>query len=144
MSPSCLYRSASILIHYSIPYSGVVEFLNLFWPRVYVSFARGGSTLILPNLERRRHDFIDAFFRPMPFGDTVPHLFAFRLNFLQQFFFVQAKILPIVDQCFAVDDDRSHVAAHGGFHQRSNWIAHSAKGNIPEIDDSDIGFRAFL
>jgi len=33
-SPSYLYRSANILIHYRVPESGVVEFLNLFWPRV--------------------------------------------------------------------------------------------------------------
>jgi hypothetical protein len=33
-SPSYLYRSANILIHYRVPDSGVVEFLNLFWPRV--------------------------------------------------------------------------------------------------------------
>ena len=33
-SPSYLYRSENILIHYRVPESGVVEFLNLFWPRV--------------------------------------------------------------------------------------------------------------
>ena len=33
-SPSYLYRSENILIHYRVPGSGVVELLNLFWPRV--------------------------------------------------------------------------------------------------------------
>jgi hypothetical protein len=33
-SPSYLYRAENILIHYRVPESGVVEFLNLFWPRV--------------------------------------------------------------------------------------------------------------
>ena len=33
-SPSYLYRSENILIHYRVPESGIVEFLNLFWPRV--------------------------------------------------------------------------------------------------------------
>lgn len=33
-SPSYLYRSENILIHYRVPESGVVEFLNVFWPRV--------------------------------------------------------------------------------------------------------------
>lgn len=33
-SPSYLYRSGNILIHYRLPNPGVVEFLNLFWPRV--------------------------------------------------------------------------------------------------------------
>jgi hypothetical protein len=33
-SPSYLYRSENILIHYRVPESGVIEFLNLFWPRV--------------------------------------------------------------------------------------------------------------
>ena len=32
--PSYLYRSKNILVHYRVPESGVVEFLNLFWPRV--------------------------------------------------------------------------------------------------------------
>jgi hypothetical protein len=33
-SPSYLYRSGNILLHYRISAVGVVEFLNLFWPRV--------------------------------------------------------------------------------------------------------------
>ena len=33
-SPSYLYRSGNLLIHFRVPDSGVVEFLNLFWPRV--------------------------------------------------------------------------------------------------------------
>jgi hypothetical protein len=33
-SPSYLYRAGNILIHYRLPNPGVVEFLNLFWPRV--------------------------------------------------------------------------------------------------------------
>jgi len=33
-APSYLYRSNSLLIHYRVPDSNVVEFLNLFWPRV--------------------------------------------------------------------------------------------------------------
>ena len=33
-SPSYLYRSENILIHYRVPDPGVAEFLNLFWPRV--------------------------------------------------------------------------------------------------------------
>ena len=33
-SPSYLYRAGSLLIHYRLPDPGVVEFLNLFWPRV--------------------------------------------------------------------------------------------------------------
>ena len=33
-SPSYLYRSGNLLIHYRLPNLGVVEFLNLFWPRV--------------------------------------------------------------------------------------------------------------
>jgi len=33
-SPSYLYRSENILIHYRGPESGILEFLNLFWPRV--------------------------------------------------------------------------------------------------------------
>ena len=47
----------------------------------------------------------------MPFGDAVPDLFAFRLDFFQQLIFVQAEILAIVHQRLAVDDDRAHVAA---------------------------------
>ena len=98
----------------------------------------------LAHSKARRHDFIDAFSRPVPFGHAIPHLFAFRLNLLQQFLFVQAKILAVVDQGFAVDDDRAHVPAHGGFHQGSNRIAHSAEGNVPQVDDRDVGLRAFL
>ncbi|TAK10055.1 hypothetical protein EPO44_00490 [bacterium] len=33
-SPSYLYRSVNLLIHYRVPQPGVVEFLNLFWPKV--------------------------------------------------------------------------------------------------------------
>lgn len=33
-SPSYLYRSGNLLIHYRTTEPGVVEFLNLFWPRV--------------------------------------------------------------------------------------------------------------
>jgi len=33
-SPSYLYRSGNLLIHYRHSDSGIVEFLNLFWPRV--------------------------------------------------------------------------------------------------------------
>ena len=33
-SPSYLYRTGSLLIHYRLPDPGVVEFLNLFWPRI--------------------------------------------------------------------------------------------------------------
>jgi hypothetical protein len=33
-TPSYLYRSGNILIHYRLPRPGVVEFLNLFWPKV--------------------------------------------------------------------------------------------------------------
>ena len=33
-SPSYLYRSGNLLIHFRVPNPGVVEFLNLFWPRV--------------------------------------------------------------------------------------------------------------
>ena len=32
--PSYLYRSGNLLIHYRLPRRGVVEFLNLFWPKV--------------------------------------------------------------------------------------------------------------
>lgn len=32
--PSYLYRSGNLLIHYRLPQPGVVEFLNLFWPKV--------------------------------------------------------------------------------------------------------------
>ncbi len=32
--PSTLYRSGNLLIHYRTPRPGVVEFLNLFWPKV--------------------------------------------------------------------------------------------------------------
>ena len=32
--PSYLYRSGSLLIHYRLPQPGLVEFLNLFWPKV--------------------------------------------------------------------------------------------------------------
>ena len=33
-SPSYLYRSGNLLIHYRTPRPGVVEFLNLFWPKI--------------------------------------------------------------------------------------------------------------
>lgn len=33
-SPSHLYRSGNLLIHYRVTEFDVVEFLNLFWPRV--------------------------------------------------------------------------------------------------------------
>ena len=33
-SPSYLYRSGNFLIHFRVPNPGVVEFVNLFWPRV--------------------------------------------------------------------------------------------------------------
>jgi hypothetical protein len=33
-SPIYLYRSGNLLIHYRLPDTGIVEFLNLFWPRV--------------------------------------------------------------------------------------------------------------
>lgn len=33
-SPSYLYRSGSILIHYRMTDSDQIEFLNIFWPRV--------------------------------------------------------------------------------------------------------------
>ena len=32
--PSYLYRSGNLLIHYRAPRPGVVEFLNLFWPKI--------------------------------------------------------------------------------------------------------------
>ena len=32
--PSYLHRSGSLLIHYRQPRPGVVEFLNLFWPKI--------------------------------------------------------------------------------------------------------------
>ena len=32
--PSYLYRSGNLLIHYRLPRRGVVEFLNLFWPKI--------------------------------------------------------------------------------------------------------------
>jgi len=32
--PSYLYRSGNILIHFRVPNPEVVEFVNLFWPRV--------------------------------------------------------------------------------------------------------------
>ncbi|MEK7334949.1 MAG: hypothetical protein AAB222_06480 [Candidatus Binatota bacterium] len=32
--PSYLYRSGNLLIHYRMPRRGVVEFLNLFWPKI--------------------------------------------------------------------------------------------------------------
>lgn len=32
--PSYLYRSGDLLIHYRVPRRGLVEFLNLFWPKV--------------------------------------------------------------------------------------------------------------
>ena len=32
--PSYLHRSGSLLVHYRQPRPGVVEFLNLFWPKV--------------------------------------------------------------------------------------------------------------
>jgi len=32
--PSYLYRSGNLLIHYRTPHPGIVEFLNLFWPKV--------------------------------------------------------------------------------------------------------------
>ncbi len=32
--PSFLYRSGDLLIHYRVSEPGVVEFLNLFWPRI--------------------------------------------------------------------------------------------------------------
>ncbi len=32
--PSYLYRSGNLLIHYRLPQPGVVEFLNLFWPKI--------------------------------------------------------------------------------------------------------------
>jgi len=33
-TPSYLYRSGNLLIHFRLPNPTVVEFLNLFWPRV--------------------------------------------------------------------------------------------------------------
>jgi len=33
-SPSYLYRSGNLRIHYRTPRPGVVEFLNLFWPKI--------------------------------------------------------------------------------------------------------------
>jgi hypothetical protein len=33
-SPSYLYRSGTFLIHFRVPNPGVIEFLNLFWPKV--------------------------------------------------------------------------------------------------------------
>ena len=32
--PSYLYRSGNLVIHYRTPHPGIVEFLNLFWPKV--------------------------------------------------------------------------------------------------------------
>ena len=32
--PGYLYRSGNLLIHYRVPRRGLVEFLNLFWPKV--------------------------------------------------------------------------------------------------------------
>lgn len=32
--PSYLYRSGNLLIHYRLPHRRVVEFLNLFWPKI--------------------------------------------------------------------------------------------------------------
>jgi len=32
--PSYLYRSGSLLIHYRLPRPGLIEFLNLFWPKI--------------------------------------------------------------------------------------------------------------
>jgi len=33
-SPSYLYRFGNFLIHFRVPNPGVVEFVNLFWPKV--------------------------------------------------------------------------------------------------------------
>jgi hypothetical protein len=33
-SPSYLYRSGNLLIHYRVSDTEIVEFLNLFWPRI--------------------------------------------------------------------------------------------------------------
>ena len=33
-SPSYLYRSGRFLIHFRVPNSDIIEFLNLFWPRI--------------------------------------------------------------------------------------------------------------
>ena len=72
---------------------------------------------ISPYLKTRRHDLIDTFSRPVPFGDAFPDLFAFGLNLFQEFFFVQTKVFAVVDQRLAVDNDSANVAANGGFHQ---------------------------
>ena len=32
--PSYLYRSGNLLVHYRVPRRGLVEFLNLFWPKI--------------------------------------------------------------------------------------------------------------
>jgi len=32
--PSYLYRSGNLVIHYRTPHPGIVEFLNLFWPKI--------------------------------------------------------------------------------------------------------------
>ncbi len=74
-------------------------------------FAKGQAGLFY--LKRRRHHLVDALSRPVPFGDAVPDLFAFGLDFVQQLIFIDAEKLAIVDQRRAVYDDGAHVAADG-------------------------------
>ena len=76
----------------------------------------------------------------MPLGNALPDLLAFGLHLVQQLFFIDAKVFVVINQGFTVDDHGSHIAADGVFHERSNGIAHRAKGEVAEIDDRNIGF----
>src|ERR1700752_2488172 len=103
-----------------------------------------GRTQALLHPKTRRHDFVNSLSGPMPFGNAVPDLFALGLDFVEQLLLVEAEILAVIDQRFAVDDNRAHVAAHRSFHERADRITHRAEGDVSQVDDRDVSLGASL
>src|SRR3954454_5802691 len=87
--------------------------------------------------ETRRHNFIDGFSCPVPFGYAAPNPFALNLNSFEQFLFVKAEILAVVNQSLTVNDNGADIAADCSFHQRSNWIMHCTESNIAQVDNNN-------
>src|SRR3989338_10661484 len=81
---------------------------------------------------------------PVPLGYAGPDFFAFGLDFIQEFLFVEPEILPTVYQNLSIDNHRADVPADGGFHHGLDRIAHGAEGNILEIDDCDVRLGSLL
>ena len=79
----------------------------------------------------------------MPLLDALPNLFALRLHFIEQCFFVQAQVLSLIDKYLTIDDHGPHIPAHRGVPERSAGSAHCAAGYVAQVDAREIGLGAF-